>query len=239
MRTQKTLLSHPLKVVLNILIVFVSFSVLSSGQDFTPIVKQFGKQDYGASNQNWSVAQDSKGLIYFANNQGLLQFDGSRWELIRMPENKLVRSVYVDKNDRIYVGSFEEFGYFEKQQDGELIYKSLSEQLLGYIMTNDEIWTILEVNNTVIFQSFTSYFTIKDEIVEGHRQPVTFLFFTRFGNEMLVHTKQHAFCRLDFKKHLLVPIPQEPVKGEIITLLPLDSMLYIAVTINDGLYWLT
>jgi DNA-binding CsgD family transcriptional regulator len=223
-------------VVRNILLLLI-ISTNSFGQDFTPIVKQFGKQDYGASNQNWSVAQDSRGLMYFANNQGLLQFDGSLWELIRMPENKLVRSVYIDKKDRIYVGSFEEFGYFTKQPDGKLVYTSLSDKLKDYSMMNDEIWTILDINNTIVFQSFTSYFTFKDKIVEGHRQPVTFLFFTPFGNEVLVNTKQHDLCRVDFIKHSLIPFPQEPVKGDILTILPLNEKRYVAVTINDGLYY--
>jgi DNA-binding CsgD family transcriptional regulator len=225
-----------MRIVRNILILFFCTSVFSVAQDFTPIVKQFGKQDYGASNQNWSVAQDSRGLMYFANNQGLLQFDGNLWELFRMPQNKLVRSVYIDKQDRIYVGSFEEFGYFEKLHNGKLMYHSLSDSLKGYSMMNDEIWTILEVNNTVIFQSFTSYFTFRNELVSGHRQPVTFLFFSAFGNDVLVNTKQHALSRLDLKKHLLTPFPQEPVKGEILTILPLDAKQYVAVTINDGLY---
>lgn len=222
--------------VRNILILFC-ISIVSVAQDFTPIVKQFGKQDYGASNQNWAVAQDSRGLMYFANNQGLLQFDGNLWELFRMPQNKLVRSVFIDKNDRIYVGSFEEFGYFEKMGNGKLIYKSLSDSLKNYSMTNDEIWTIFEINNTVIFQSFTSYFTFKKGVVEGYRQPVTFLFFSPFGNDILVNTKQHALCRVDLKQHQLIPFPQEPVKGEILTILPVDAKHYVAVTVNDGLYF--
>jgi len=52
--------------------------------------------------------------MYFGNNKGLLEFDGTIWDINKLPENKLVRSLMVDKNDRIYVGSFEEFGYFEK-----------------------------------------------------------------------------------------------------------------------------
>ncbi|MDO9634261.1 MAG: triple tyrosine motif-containing protein [Paludibacter sp.] len=209
----------------------------SFGQDFTPIVKQFGKQDYGASNQNWAVAQDSHGLMYFANNQGLLQFDGNLWELIRMPQNKLVRSVYIDKNDRIFVGSFEEFGYFENQPDGKHIYTSLSDQLTDYTMINDEIWTILEVDSTIVFQSFTSYFTLRDGKPKGFRLPVTFLFFTPFGNDILVSTKQHELCRIDFRKHDLIPFSQQPVRGEILTILPLDDKRFVAVTINDGLYY--
>lgn len=93
---------------------------------------QFNKKDYNAGNQNWSVAQDSQGLIYFGNNVGLLRFDGSGFTLFKLPNNQVVRSVYIDKSDRIYVSSFREFGYFEKDKFGELVYSSLSNDLKNY-----------------------------------------------------------------------------------------------------------
>lgn len=206
-------------------------------QDLTPIVKQFAKTDYGAANQNWAIAQGRDGRMYFGNNQGLLEFDGNHWELIRMPQNKLVRSVYIDSNDRIYVGSFEEFGYFERQYNGRLLYTSLSDSLVNYSMTNDEIWTILEINNRIVFQSFTSYFTLYKDQVEGHRQPVTFLFFTAFGKEVMVNTSQHGLCRLNLETHKLTKFPQETVQGSLLTLLPLDGRRFLAVTVRNGLYY--
>lgn len=97
-------------------IIIASMSLLFStvyANEFTPIVKQFNKTDYGASSQNWAVGQGEDGTMYFGNNRGLLQFDGTEWELIPLPQNKIARSILV-VNNRIYVGSFEEFGYFEK-----------------------------------------------------------------------------------------------------------------------------
>lgn len=213
------------------------FAVSLAAQDLTPIVKQFGKTDYAAANQNWAVAQGNDGRMYFGNNQGLLEFDGNQWELIRMPQNKLVRSVYIDANDRIYVGSFEEFGYFERQSNGRLLYTSLSDSLENYSMTNDEIWTILEINNRIVFQSFTSYFTLYKGQVEGHRHPVTFLFFTAFGKEVMVNTQQQGLCRLNLETHKLSKFPQGTLKGSLLSLLPLDGRRFLAVTVRDGLYY--
>ena len=141
-----------------LLLIFVFIFGLAEAQEFTPVVIQFSKKDYNASNQNWSVGQDKDGVMYFGNNQGLLEFDGSKWQIHKMPGNKIVRSVLVQGN-RIYVGSFEEFGYFEKDGKGQLSYTSLSVKLKKYPMQNDEIWTILNMDGTIIFQSFTSYFS--------------------------------------------------------------------------------
>ena len=75
----------------HLVISFLFIALISIAQEFTPIVTQFSKKDYAASNQNWAVGQDTDGIMYFGNNQGLLQFDGSVWETHKMPENKMVR----------------------------------------------------------------------------------------------------------------------------------------------------
>ena len=90
-------------------LLLISFLLLGSflpafALEFTPIVTNFTKKDFTAANQNWSVAQDSRGFVYFGNNVGLLRFDGNKWETFKMPGNRIVRSIYIGKDDRIYVG---------------------------------------------------------------------------------------------------------------------------------------
>src|ERR1035437_10160490 len=97
-----------------VLLLFLICSVSCLGQEFTPVISQFTKNDYHASNQNWSVGQGKDGIMYFGNNQGLLEFDGSSWQTHHITGNKMVRSLLVAHDNRIYTGSFEEFGFFEK-----------------------------------------------------------------------------------------------------------------------------
>ena len=94
---------------------------------FVPPVFNYNTSNYNAGNQNWAISQDKNGIMYFANNQGLLSFDGVNWRLHTLPNNLGVKSIYVDSNiednivkERIYVGSFEEFGYFERDASNRL-----------------------------------------------------------------------------------------------------------------------
>ena len=80
-------------------------------QTFTP-------KAYGANPQNWSIAQDGRGVMYFGNTQGVLEFDGVFWRLIRLPYNSAVRALAVDERGRIYVGGRGVFGYFEPDAHG-------------------------------------------------------------------------------------------------------------------------
>ena len=183
-----------------IIFLFLYSSFLLAANDFTPIVTQYNKKDYNAGNQNWSVAQDSQGLIYFGNNVGLLRFDGSGFTLFKLPNNQVVRSVYIDKSDRIYVGSFREFGYFEKDKFGELVYSSLSNDLKNYKLENDEIWKIIEFDGNILFQSFKSIFIYDGKNVEGKSYDETFLYLQRFRNKLYVHTLQNGLSSFDPKK---------------------------------------
>ncbi|MGB4414383.1 MAG: triple tyrosine motif-containing protein [Paludibacter sp.] len=211
-------------------------NLLAFNQEFTPIVSQFEKKDYNASNQNWAVGQTRDGIMYFGNNKGLLEFDGTIWDINKLPENKLVRSLMVDKNDRIYVGSFEEFGYFEKDIYGCLKYTSLSELLQEYKMQNDEIWNILDFNGTIIFQSFTSYFTYDKKNVKGFRCPYTFLFFNLYNNKIYTHTNQSGFSLLKFQTTGIEPLINKELKSPVISVLTYDSKNALLVTKSDGLF---
>lgn len=97
--------------------------------------------------------------MYFGNNSGLLRYDGSRWKLFPLPASGIVRAVYVASDGRIYVGSFEEFGYFEENDLNLLEYHSLKDQVKGFNFHNDEIWTIVEQGGTSSFSHsvHTSY----------------------------------------------------------------------------------
>lgn len=127
--------------------------------EFLPVAKYISTQHYGFPAQNWSVAQDREGRIYFANNTGLLQYDGTSWEMFSLPAASIIRSVYVDDNrGRVYIGSFEEFGYLTRDKRGEFIYTSLRDRVESFEFLNDEIWNIKEMDGNIYFQSFRSSF---------------------------------------------------------------------------------
>lgn len=214
---------------------FFFFLMHFSAQEFTPVVTQFTKNDYKAAKQNWAVAQDSDGIMYFGNTLGLLTFDGCIWKLIKIPQNKIVRSLYIDDDDRIYIGSYEEFGYFEKDDKGQLHYFSLSEKMAGYKMQNDEIWCILNVNGNIIFQSFTSYFIYRDEEVKAVKSPYMFMFFSVFNENIYTYTNHLGLVTVDIEKSDFLPVPT-PFKSPLMAILPYDSTRSLFVTKSDGLF---
>lgn len=88
-------------------------------------VRHFSKRDYHAGTQNWDIVQDLKGLLYFANNEGVLRFDGVHWDLFPVRNKTIVRSLYAHPDGRIFAGAQNELGYFFPSANGVLTYHSL------------------------------------------------------------------------------------------------------------------
>src|SRR5688572_3463506 len=61
-----------------------------------PYIKNYTRQDYNASPFNWGVVQDTRGIIYVANNYNLLEFDGNSWRNMPLPNRTVIRSLAID-----------------------------------------------------------------------------------------------------------------------------------------------
>ena len=132
------------------LIFFISFSVNS--QLLSPI-QSFSPDQYNAANQNWDITQSDENDIFFANNDGLLKYNGSRWTTYLSPNGSIVRSIKAVKN-RVYAGLYEDFGYWEKDISGNHIYVSLVNENELTVDNDEEFWNILYYDDWLIFQSF-------------------------------------------------------------------------------------
>nr|WP_314840498.1 triple tyrosine motif-containing protein [uncultured Flavobacterium sp.] len=120
-------------------------------QELPPIVK-YSSSTYGAGNQNWMISQDKKQFIYLANNDGLLEFNGSNWELYPSPNETIIRSVKVIGN-KIYSGAYMEFGFWKRMSNGKLKYYSLSKKIKNKILDDEQFWNVLDFEQWVVFQS--------------------------------------------------------------------------------------
>ena len=195
-------------------------SVRAQNIPFVPPSYNYSSSSYNAGSQNWSVAQAKDGLIYIANNDGLLSFDGTNWRLYQLPFNRGVKSVYIDQhspNDRIYVGAFEEFGYFEKNSANQIEYHSLKPLLKNHTFHNDEFWTIHKLGNEVFFQSFSSYliYDERNKTISVHNPDPGPLFFFQAHNTLYAQFIGDAFSKYDGKSFKPL-LSREDLNGDMV-----------------------
>lgn len=60
------------------------------------IFRSFPPTLYKGGTQNWDIEQLPDGQIAFANNYGVLIFDGANWSLFHIRNYTTVRSLYYD-----------------------------------------------------------------------------------------------------------------------------------------------
>jgi signal transduction histidine kinase/DNA-binding response OmpR family regulator len=123
-----------------------------------PLIHNYSRRDFGGGVQQWDVAQDSRGVVYFANNGGVHEFDGRSWRLIELPSRFDVRALAADAtgNGRIYVGTAGDFGYLAPDASGLLQFTSLLPADAGHDRSFDQVFTPVSTpDGHVYFQSKT------------------------------------------------------------------------------------
>ncbi|PCJ95776.1 MAG: Two component regulator three Y domain-containing protein [Flavobacteriaceae bacterium] len=154
-----------MKKILEYLIIlcFVPFTILA--QNLQPPIQNYEVFDYNASSKNWSLTANENGELFSANNMGLLHFNGEEWKLNALPNKTIIRSVLAIGN-KIYTGSYEEFGYWKNNDFGELEYTSLTHLIKGHAFTSEEFWQILKHEDAIYFRSFSKIYKYQDNKIE-------------------------------------------------------------------------
>jgi len=133
-----------------------------------PDVVNYSKKTYGGGVQNWDISQDSSGIIYVANNEGLLTFDGRFWALHPLPNRTIVRSVLSGRDQKVFVGGQDELGYFRPDASGRLRYESLLNKLPEKDRSFGDVWDIIQVNQDIWFRSSKKIFKYSGSAIASY-----------------------------------------------------------------------
>ena len=142
-------------MIILLLLVTTTTTAVKAQDYWQRAVVNYTRQSYRSGNQNWQACQSREGWMYFANNKGLLEFDGSNWTTFPLPGNAKVRAVRVI-GDTIYIGALGQFGHFTRNKKGRLTYERLSESVDIAGQTN--IWHIHQIGHDIYYQSDGAFF---------------------------------------------------------------------------------
>jgi len=118
-----------------------------------PFIKTYTHKDYKSSRINWCIIQDKRGVIYAGNENGIIEFDGSSWRKIEVPNSEIVRAMDIDAKGTIYVCAATDFGYLEHNSKGLLQYKSLLPYLDKKYHNFGEIWDVCTTSHGIFFKN--------------------------------------------------------------------------------------
>lgn len=157
-----------------------------------PMVHNYSKVIFQGGSRTWDIKQDGRGVMYFANNEGLITFDGKYWKRHTLPNHTIVRSIAIDKNNRIYVGGQGEFGYFEANSNHELAYVSLNGLLPKGHEQFADAWNTVIVDHAVFFRTTQNIFEYRDGQIKVYPATVSWEFMGSADNQLYAQDIKHG-----------------------------------------------
>jgi len=223
------------KIILFFVLLCLCGSVFSQNNRYS--VYNFSPRNYGKNTdaQNWAVLQDHSGLLYFGNANGLIEFDGHRWEFIPCVRGVFTTALAADKEGIVYVGTQFGFGYLIPDLNGKLQYYSLSDSLLDHFF-NTIVWKIHTIGNHVYFQTEDAIFDYYDGKIEVILPQNSFHLSFIVNNQLYVRERNNGLMKLSGKKLIKVESGEIFANLGIFGMIELNEKECLVITQEQGIW---
>lgn len=210
--------------------------VHNSAYSIYPIVRNFSKTHYKSGTQNWDIVQNPGGCIYFANNNGVLEFDGKDWATYPIANYTNVRSVFYDaESRRLYAGAFNEFGYYQLDNAGGVVYQSLM-QAFDSIKDISEIWKIYKIEHSFYLQSNRDVYKYNADTIQTYHFNHKIDCSAVVHNSLLVSNREEGPMILTGNSFMSLPYTDELIGKKVCAILPYEKNKMLFVTDFHGVY---
>lgn len=223
-------------LIVLLLPIWVQAQIPSYTRSVSDGIKNFSRLSYQGASQNWGVSTGTNGFVFFANNYGLLEFDGTNWQLYKLPNETILRAVLAVSDSLIYTSGYRELGYWTRDERGKLNYHSLYELAKEYISKNDEFWDIVVFQGKVFFHSFYSLLVYEKGKIKHYELP-DFSATMRLIDDQLILAINHQGL-FKFEGNRLEPFLVDPLfKGKNIRFIqPYHNGQLLIGTSSHGIY---
>jgi len=211
-----------MKIKVTLFLCLCQLSILNVfAQNIKLPVTNYTNKEYGRGYQavNYAIILDNRDIVYAGNANGILEYDGSNWNFIRVRLGAYVMSLSKDPRGTIFVGSQNEFGFLTPDPAGSLIYSSLSDSLPEADRFFTTIWKTYACENRVYFQSYEKIFIFEDgniKIIDPE---------TSFHTSFIINNRYYVRERSKGLKNYTSGKPQSVPGGEYFADLGIFAML--------------
>ena len=213
------------------------FSVLIPLKSFqqnigSPYIERIGFKNYGFKNNNFSIIQDSNNILYIGNSNGIVQYDGTNWEIISIPGTPYMD---IDYQGTIYVGGNNQFGYINNQKTGKFEFTSLIDSIEDVYMPINQIEQVFCSDQVTFFCNGTAVFKYNgnsvQKIIEGKR-----LQLFKANHTIYLENQDKGVHKLINQSFQLIPGSSFFKNKNILDILPYNEQLLIKTEKEIGFY---
>ncbi|HLP58643.1 MAG TPA: two-component regulator propeller domain-containing protein, partial [Candidatus Deferrimicrobium sp.] len=226
-----------LLVILFSIFIFGEPPIEYAGRNSCKYLKNYSPDDYRLQDQNWFIIQDKQGIIYAANQGGLLQFDGVTWRSIAI-DNITVRSLAIDDSGIIYIGGKDEIGFLDPDSKGLLTYRSLVSYLDNDYRNFGNVWKTYTTKEGIYYQAsnYLFHWNPVSQKMNVKRAVTTFGISLTYSGKLYLRQKKVGLMQIINESPVLLPQGGQFADIIIDIMVPYDDHRILLGTTAKGFY---
>lgn len=201
-----------------------------------PIIFNYLPSTYAGEPQNWGAVQDSRGMMYFANTEGILEYDGVSWRMIRLPKGETCRSLLTAKDGTLFVAAFNEIGRLLPNSSGNVEYHSLKSKLPPQYNEFSDVWSIAELGGKIYFSTYFHIFIFDGTNITVVNSMKSILSLKSIENKIIVLRKDERPQKLEGSEFVPIASPNSPLPEDLFLSLPSDDNKLLFILKNGSFY---
>lgn len=225
-----------ISLLFSLILQLVFFPALPQINYGLPYIRNYSAAEYGSGTDNWAILQDHRGVMYFGNNPGVLEYDGVRWRVIPVSNQSLVRSLAMDSLGVIYVGAVGEFGYLSPDKNGSLTYHSLVDKIPAEYREFADVWKTYATSEGVCFQTFDHLFIYDGKGVRVINPFNSFHFSFYVNRQLYITDRGRGLMRLRNDSLLMIPQGEFFSDKRTYAMLPYSKDSILVATREKGMF---
>ncbi len=199
-------------------------------------ITNYRPSDYIGQPQNWTIAQDHRGMIYVGNQERLMEFDGVGWRAISHPRLRTVRSLAVGKEGAVFVGGVGKFGYLAPNKGGLLEFVSLVDKLPEEEKRFGEVWKTFVLDNYVYFFTMNALFRWNYRKLDVIKPETSFRSYFLCNGKLYVRLDSIGFTIMEGNRFRPIPGGKFFAKLPAFVLLPHENGGLLVGTRYQGIF---
>jgi K+-sensing histidine kinase KdpD/CheY-like chemotaxis protein len=201
-----------------------------------PFITNYEPKEYQAGQSIWAIIKDDRGVMYFGNDNGVLEFDGASWRLISFPNQSTCRSLAKASDGTIYAGGVGEFGYLQANERGQMSFVSLSPDVPEQYRHFADVWSIDASPQGIYFRTDKYLFRWNGKVMKVWEAT------NRYHIGVVVNGVQYirqwgiGLMKMENDSLVLVPDGERFAGERIYVMLPFDEGRILIGTRTQGLF---
>ncbi len=232
-------MKYYLYIVLGVLVSL--FSGRANAQEVgSPLIRNYSFKEYKAGSDNYAIIQDKRGVMYFGNNRGILEYDGATWRLIST-QHRIIRGFSQDSTGTIYGLYSGGVGYLAPNEKGFMEFVDMGNKFQKYGNVRDVLSTREEqffafgkMEAGLLKTSLIRWNYGIKQVIDTEGNPWQLV----VNNQLYLHKKGVGLCKLEKDKFVVVAQGQflADTTTQVFVMLPYGPSKMLIGTYPNGFF---